>query len=77
MIDIYQYIKAAKSNGIEERNKVRGDRLRSGEQIKAKGASKGGWETMERDEKPGSVNWTGVACQPHDRHRTGPGTQWT
>ena len=30
-------------------------RLGGGEQIKTKGASKSGWQTVERDEKPGSV----------------------
>jgi len=64
MIDVYRCRKGAREDDIEERNRVRGDRLRGGEQIKAKGASKGGWKAMERDGKPGSVSWTGVACQP-------------
>ncbi len=64
MIDRYQHRKAAKLDDIEKRNKACGERLGGGEQIKAKGVGKGGWETMERDGKPGSVRRTGVACEP-------------
>jgi hypothetical protein len=56
--------RGARQDDIKERNRIGGDRLRDGEQIKAKGASKGGWQTVERDEKPGSVRWTDVACHP-------------
>ena len=37
--------------------------LRGGEESKAEGVSKGGWETMERDGKPGSIRRAGVARQ--------------
>jgi hypothetical protein len=60
MIDIPQDRKAASSDGIEERNKACGDRLGGSKQIKAKGVGKGGGQTVERDEKPGSVSWTGI-----------------
>ena len=56
--------KVAREGGIEERNQICGDRLGGGEQIKAEGVGKGGWEAMERDEKPGSVRGVGVARQP-------------
>ena len=55
---------AVRLDSIEERNKACGNRLGSGEQIKAKRVGKGGWQTVERDEKPGSISRTGVACQP-------------
>jgi hypothetical protein len=64
MIEIHRYRRASRSDSAEGRNKVGGEQLSGGEQIKAKGVGKGGWETMKRDGKLGSVNWTGVACQP-------------
>ncbi len=42
IIDAYRYRKRVRKDDIEERNQVRGGRLGGGEQIKAKGASKGG-----------------------------------
>jgi len=51
------------SDRIEERNKAGGDRLSSGEQIKAKGVGKDSWQTMECDEKSGSVSRAGIASQ--------------
>jgi hypothetical protein len=38
--------------------------LRGGEESKAEGMGKGGWETMERDGKPGSIRRTSVVRQP-------------
>ena len=64
MIDMNQFRKAAGSDGIEEGNKACGDRLGGGEQIKAKGVGKGGWQTVEGNRQGGSVRWTGVAFQP-------------
>ncbi len=61
MIDTSQFRKVAQLDGIEERNQACGDRLGSGEQIKAKGAGKGGRQTVEGDSQGGSVRWTGVA----------------
>ncbi len=38
-------------------------RLRGGEESKAEGVSKSGWETMERDHQWGSISGTSIACQ--------------
>lgn len=60
-IDIRQHNRPASSDGIEERRKASSHGLRGGEQIKAKRASKGGREAVERNDQPGSVEWTGIA----------------
>ncbi len=64
MLETHRCRKASRSNCVEERNNVCGDQLSDSEQIEAKGMSKGGWEAMECDRKPGSISWTDVACQP-------------
>src|SRR5581483_3002584 len=48
---------------FEARNTTTGERLRlgCGEQIKAKGRGKGGWQPMKCDYQSGSVRWTGIA----------------
>lgn len=53
--------KVTEPDGIEESNKADGDRLGGSKQIKAKDMSKGSRETMERDDQPGSVEWTSIA----------------
>ena len=63
-IDAHGDRKASQSDSAAERNNVGDERLKrlsSGEQIKAKRVSKGGWQTVERDDKPGSVGWTGIS----------------
>jgi hypothetical protein len=60
MIDAHGRRKASRSDSAEERNNVRDERLSSSEQIKAKSASKGGRQTVERDNQPGSVGWMGI-----------------
>jgi hypothetical protein len=50
------------TSGKETRSEVAA--LRGGEESKAEGMGKGGWETMERDGKPGSIRRTSVARQP-------------
>ena len=42
MIDVAQYGKAARSDGIKERNKACGDRLGGSKQLKAEGVGEGG-----------------------------------
>ncbi len=64
MIEVDHYRKGASSDDIEERNKARGDRLGGSEQIKPEGVGKGGGQTVECDEKSGSVSWTGITGQP-------------
>ena len=64
MIDTSQFRKVAQLDGIEERNQACGDRLGSGEQIKAKRARKSGRETVERDDQPGSVGGANIASEP-------------
>jgi hypothetical protein len=39
------------------------DRVGRSKQIKAKGVGKGGRQTVERDEQPGSVGWTGIPSE--------------
>lgn len=56
--------RARQSEGAEESNTVGDERLSGGEQLKAKRASKGGRETVERDDQPGGVGWTGIASEP-------------
>ena len=55
----------ARSDDLEARNKTAGTRSRldSGKEIKAKGSGKGGWESMKRDDEPGSICWTSIARQ--------------
>ncbi len=55
----------ARSDDLEARNKTADTRSRlgSGQEIKAKGSSKGGWESMKRDDEPGSICWTSIARQ--------------
>jgi len=45
MINVDQYRKAARSDGIEERNKACGDRLCGGEENKAEGEEESGHNT--------------------------------
>lgn len=60
MLDRNHYGQATRSGSLEERNNACGEWLGGGKQIKAKGVSKGGWQTMKCDKKPGSVFWTCV-----------------
>ena len=63
MTNVYRCRKAARKT-ISSKKPDWWRRLGGGEQIKTKGVSKSGWQTVERDEKPGSVKGTGIACQP-------------
>ena len=61
---MYRYRKATKSNSIEGKGKACSEYSGSGEEIESKRVSKGGGQTMERDDEPGSIGRTRVACQP-------------
>lgn len=55
------------ASGKETRSVVAA--LRGGEESKAEGVGKGGWQTMERDGKTGSIRRTGVVRQALFIHR--------
>ena len=55
--------RASQSDHAEEINNIDGEPLRGGEQLKAKRVSKGGRETVECDDQPGSVGWTRIASK--------------
>jgi hypothetical protein len=63
MIDKNQFRKAARKEQHRGKNRACGEQLGSGEQIKAKGVGKGGWQTVESDRQGGSIRWTGIAGQ--------------
>jgi len=53
-----------RSISLSKETKPMAERLGDGEQIKAKGESKGSWQTRKRDGQPGRVRWTGITCKP-------------
>jgi hypothetical protein len=53
-----------RSISLSKETKPMAERLGDGEQIKAKGEGKGGWQTRKRDGQPGRVRWTGITCKP-------------
>ena len=53
-----------RSISLSKETKPTAERLGDGEQIKAKGEGKGGWQTRKRDGQPGRVRWTGITCKP-------------
>ena len=55
--------KAVRSDGIEVRNTIRGGQLGRGKEIKAERGSKGGWQSVKRDDQLGSVRGTDIAHQ--------------
>jgi hypothetical protein len=55
--------KAARPDGIEGRNTICGDWLGRGKEIKAKGGSEAGRESVKRHDQARGSGWTGIACQ--------------